>query len=80
MNPALWDAWFPNRPMPEGCTYEMFVAARGELWRQEDIQFDLDDVALYNDMIARYSEELPFIEDLLAAKSRTLARLTDAGL
>lgn len=80
MNPNLWNAWFPDLPMPEGCTYEMFVAARNVLWAGDDVQDALSYIRELDGLMTAFPEEIEFVNQLLRAKSRELKRLTDAGL
>lgn len=41
IKPALWRAYMGDIPMPEGCTYWQFVAAREVMWAQEDLEWSV---------------------------------------
>lgn len=50
INVALWESEFPDRPMPEGCTYEMFHAACEYKDKHHDRQWAADWLAKMQEM------------------------------
>ena len=60
---ALWQVTFGDIPMPDGCTYEQFLAARDTLWQAHDRKWSVGYLKILKEAKKRHTN--PEIIDML---------------
>lgn len=60
----LWQSYFGNFPMPDNCTYELFITLRDLLWEENDRDWNILEAEKFQQKLVGipYSDD---INDLL---------------